>query len=84
VLAPQAALGSARALELQGQLQQAERQLAEAAVRSPWFPPLLAERARLLVALGDWEGALEAAAQVLQDNAADISAMTTTGERPVP
>ncbi len=37
---------------------------------------------RLLVALGDWEGAMEAAAEVLQGIAADLGALTITGPPP--
>lgn len=75
----QAVLGCARALELQEQLQQAEQLLAEAAVRNPDFLPLLAERARLLVALGDWEGAMEVVAQLLHRDATNIAALTISG-----
>ncbi len=75
----QAVLGCARALELQEQLQQAEQLLSEAAVRNPDFLPLLAERARLLVALGDWEGAMEVVAQLLHRDATNIAALTISG-----
>jgi hypothetical protein len=47
--------------------------------RWPWFVPGLIERARLLLAAGDWDGAAAAAVQLLQADSHNVLGLALTG-----
>jgi hypothetical protein len=44
----------------------------------PWFLPALVEKARLLLALDDWEQAMETAQRILAQDAQNIEALRLT------
>ena len=71
----EAILGKARCYEVQGQYELALAQVTEATAAFPWFAPVRAERARIHLALGDWELCHEAAQQALAEDPADIQAL---------
>ncbi|KAL6760145.1 intraflagellar transport protein [Haematococcus lacustris] len=71
----EALLGKARALELKDNLGAALDVLTEATVRFAWFVPAAVEKARLLLAVGDWEQFSEAVARVQQLEPQNIMAL---------
>ena len=45
----------------------------------PWFLPALTEKAKLLMAAGDWDQALDCVRRVLQEDAGNIEALHMSG-----
>lgn len=76
---PQALLGRVKLLEAARQLPAAADAAGEVAARWPWFVPGLIERARLLLAAGDWEGAAGAAGVLLKADAHNVTGLAITG-----
>lgn len=76
----QALLGKTRCLEKKGQYSAAVEVINEVVVRHPWFLLALNQKARLLIALGSWEPAMEACKRLLLSDNLNIDALFLSGE----
>ena len=74
----EALLGKAVCLERTQQFAPALELLNQVVVGYPWFLPALVEKARLLLALDDWEQAMETAQRILAQDAQNIEALRLT------
>lgn len=74
----EALLGKAVCLERKEQFAPALELLNQVVVGYPWFLPALVEKARLLLALDDWEQAMETAQRILAQDAQNIEALRLT------
>ena len=71
----EAIMGKAKYFELKKQYSKALDNLTQAIVIYPWFLPALADKAKMLMMMGDWDQALETTERVLQQDPFDIEAL---------
>eukprot|EP00741_Cyanophora_paradoxa_P023819 tig00021623_g23008.t1 len=71
----EALLGKAKCLELKGQYAPALDVLTQVVVSYGWFQPALTEKAKILLAMNNWEEALETAQRVLANDGQNIEAL---------
>ena len=74
----EALMGKARLLALRRNHREALEQLNQVIVLYPWFLPALVEKFGVLMAMGDWEQAIETAQRVLAQDANNIEALRIT------
>ena len=75
----QALLGQAHCLQRRGDVAAAIEAVHNIVARFPWFLPALTEKAKLLIAAGDWDQALDCVRRVLQEDAGNIEALHMSG-----
>ena len=76
----QALLGKAGCLQLK-HLPAAALELVNAVIaQQPWFQAALAEKAKLLVGMLEWEQGMEVVSQLLQQEPDNIQALHLSGE----
>ena len=75
----QALLGQAQCLQRRGDMAAAIEAVHNIVARFPWFLPALTEMAKLLMAAGDWDQALDCVRRVLQEDAGNIEALHMSG-----
>lgn len=66
-------------LQLRGKPAVALEQVNAVIAQQPWFLSALAEKAKLLVAMHEWEQALEVVSQLLQQEPDNIQALHLSG-----
>ncbi len=71
----QALMGKARVQELKHNLPGSLETLTEVNIKFGWFSPALVEKARLLLAMNDWEQMMEHVTRLLQKDAQNIAAL---------
>lgn len=76
----QALLGMARCLHIRGMPAAALDQLNSVIAQQPWFLSALAEKAKLLVAMQEWDQAVEVVNQLLQQEPDNIQALHLSGQ----
>ena len=72
-------MGKARLMQLRGQHKDALEQLNQVIVQYAWFLPALVEKFGVLMAMGDWEQAIETAQRVLAQDQHNIEALRMSG-----
>ena len=70
----------ARCLQLRGTPAAALDQLNSVIAQQPWFLSALAEKAKLLVAMHEWDQAVEVVNQLLQQEPDNIQALHLSGQ----
>ena len=75
----QALLGMAHCLHLSGKSAAALEQVNAVIAQQPWFLAALAEKAKLLEAMHEWEQALEVVNQLLQQEPDNLQALHFSG-----
>lgn len=75
----QSLLGMAHCLHLTGKPAVALEQINAVIAQQPWFWSVLADKAKLLVAMHEWEHALEVVGQLLQQEPDNIQALHLSG-----
>lgn len=75
----QALLGMAHCLHLTGKPAAALEQVNAIIAQQPWFQSVLADKAKLLVAMHEWEHALEVVSQLLQQEPDNVQALHLSG-----
>ena len=75
----QALLGQAQCLQRRGDMAAAIEVVHNIVARFPWFLPALTEKAKLLMAAGDWDQALDCVRRVLQEESGNIEALHMSG-----
>eukprot|EP00736_Rhodelphis_marinus_P011266 Rmarinus@m.19544 len=71
----EAILGKAKYHEMHGEYAQSLDLLNQVVVLFPWFLPALTEKVRVLMAMGDWDQALETSQRVLSRDSFNIDAL---------
>ena len=77
----QALLGMAQCLLLRGTPAAALEQMNAVIAQQPWFLAALADKAKLLIAMYEWEQATEVVSQLLQQEPDNIQALHLAGQR---
>ena len=77
----QALLGKAHCLQLQGTPAAALELLNAVIAQQPWFLAALAEKAKLLVGMHEWDQGMEVVSQLLQQEPDNIQALHLSGKR---
>ena len=80
----QALLGMAHCLQLSGKPAAALDHINAVIAQQPWFLAALAEKAKLLVAMHEWEQALEVVKQLLQQEPHNVQALHLSGHSVTP
>lgn len=75
----QALLGMSHCLQLRGKPGAALEQIHAVIAQQPWFLPALAEKAKVLVAMHEWEQASEVVSQLLQQEPDNMQALHLSG-----
>ena len=77
----QALLGMAHCLQLRGKPAAALEHINSVIAHQPWFLSALAEKAKLLVAMYEWEQALDVVSQLLQQEPDNVQALHLSGDQ---
>ena len=76
----QALLGKAHCLQLKGTWAAALDLINAVIAQQPWFLSALAEKAKLLVGMHEWEQSMEAVGQLLQQEPDHVQALQLLGQ----